>query len=650
MKRLLIILLALVTLLGTLPATINADETESQDVSMILDATMAQLATTVAAPSFGTNAGEWTVFSLARGQYFALDDPYFTNYYDRIVETVNTEAAKVNLNGALHKSKSTDNSRLIVALSAIGRDATSVGDWDLVEAYSANGLNWIRKQGLNGTIWALIALDSNHYETTDPTIRQQCVDAILSARHDDGGWSLIANKTYASNVDITGMALTALYPYRNQPSVATACAEAIAWLSEVQLETGGFPYGTGETSESCVWAIVALTTWGINPDTDPLFIKNGKSAVDNLLSYYIEQEAMFAHQGTVSNDMATDQACYALVAYDRFIDGASALYDYSDVAFKSNKITATLGLPEGISARDVFNGVISIDRWDNEAGFKLLDLIMQIPQGITVTDVTAGSRLSGGQISWNADEGKLRVVYFDPNENSTLTLSGEEFPADLITVSFKTEAVTSSKLDIALTGMSIKLTSDSNDDSSMIVVNTDTAGDPVDVIQGISFSAKCLYTGDDVDLIPTTKKAVAVAITGITGGTKLTYKDGTNTIALKYSPEITAKTGVATYVALVDAEIPMENFAAARNFTLAGNTAELTFGDVNGDGVVNAQDALNVVDSWLRKGNAPADDDILTMNVNGDSRINTFDALGIVEAFVNKADYIVVTKAATITD
>ena len=70
-------------------------------------------------------------------------------------------------------------------------------------------------------------------------------------------------------------------------------------------------------------------------------------------------------------------------------------------------------------------------------------------------------------------------------------------------------------------------------------------------------------------------------------------------------------------------------------------------GDVNGDGVINAQDALSTVDTWLRKGDQPTDLQILTMNVNGDGRINTYDALGIVEAFVNKTDYLVVTKAAT---
>ena len=631
---------------------------QPQDVSTVLNATMAKMAATVTEPAFGTTAGEWTVFGLARGGYYAKDNAYFTDYYDRIVETVNTTAAKVNLSGALHKSKSTDNSRLIVALSAIGKDATSVGDWDLVEAYSANGFTWIKKQGINGSIWALIALDSNNYATTDTTIRQQCVDAIVSLQHDDGGWSLMANKTYASDPDITGMALTALYPYRDQPAVAEACAEAFACLSGLQHDNGTFASGGAECSESCAWVIIACTAWGINPDTDSRFIKNGNSVVDGLLAHYVEEEAMFQHViGGGANAMGTDQGCYGLAAYDRFVKGKSNLYDYSDVTFdapaESDEMTATLGLPKEINPGSEFNGVISINKWDNEAGYKLIDFIVNVPNGVSVTDVTASNRLAGGEVVWNleAETGKLRVVYFDANENKSLTITGEEFPAELFTVSFKAESVSAgSKLDIAISGMSVKLTSDSENEASMVVVNTDNAKDSVNVVVGLSFSAKCLYQGDDVDLIPATKKAVAVAVTGINGGTKLTYKDDTNTIEFKYSAEISAKTGVATYVALVDASIAMENFVNENYFTIpGGNATAITFGDTNGDGVVNAQDALKVVDTWLRKGDEPADDQILTMNVNGDSRINTFDALGIVEAFVNKTDYIVVTKAATIT-
>ena len=634
---------------------------QPQDVSVILNATLAMQATTVAAPAFGTNYGEWTVFGLARGGYFANDSQYFADYYDRIVEYVNTTAAEVDKSGALDSNKSTDNSRLIMALAAIGRDATTVGNWDLVEAYSANGFNWIAKQGMNGTIWTLIALDCGGYETSDPTIRQQCVDAILTAQHNDGGWSLVTAKAQPSNVDITGMTLTALYPYRDQPAVAEACETAFNWLSESQLDNGGFPYGQGETSESCVWAIVACTTWGINPDTDPRFIKNGNSAIDNLLTYYLEDQAMFEHgRGAGANAMATDQATYGLVAYDRLVKGKTALYDYSDVtagpsAPSGDEMVATLGLPGEINPGAAFNATISIDKWDNEAGYKLIDLIVNIPEGVSVTGVTASNRLEGGAISWNVEEetGKLRIVYFDANENKSLTITGEEFPAELFTVALKADSVAGgSKVNVEISGMSVKLTSDSADDASMEEVNTDIAKDTVDVVVGISFSAKCLYTGDDVDIIPSTKKAVAVAITGIAKGAKLTFKDGETEIIFQYSKEITEKTGVSTYVALVDAEIDMAKFIDEKNFNIAAVSEEnaITFGDTNGDGVVNAEDALAAVNTWLRVGEEPTDIQILTMNVNGDSRINTYDALGIVEAFVNKTDYIVVTKAATITE
>jgi len=654
---------------GYAKVTVTAAETseqprEAQSVTTQLNATMAKLAATVTEPVFGTTAGEWTVLSLARGNYYAKDNAYFTGYYDRIVQTVNTTAASVNMSGALHKNKSTENSRLIVALSAIGKDATSVGDWNLVEAYSANGLTWIKKQGLNGTIWALIALDSNNYATSDTTIRQQCVDSILSLQHDDGGWALQANKTYASDPDVTGMALTALYPYRDQPAVAAACEEAFACLSAMQHDNGTFASGGSECAESCAWVIVSTTTWGINPDTDRRFIKNGKSVVDGLLAHYLSDSATFQHAvGAGSNAMATDQSCYALVAYDRFINGKKALYDYSDVTFEEDTVvtgkpTATLGLPAQITddVGKTFNAVITLDQWDNTAGYKLIDCILNVPEGLSVTGVTAGSRLAGGEVSYHLDEdGKLRVVYFDATNHSDITVvgnaEGNAFPAQFFTVTFKVDAANAGeKKTIAISGMSIKLTSDSSDENAMVIVETATAAGNIEVVKGISYSAVCLYTGDDVDLIPTTQKAVAVAVVGIENATKLTYNDGTNQYAFKYSAEISEKSGIATYVALVDASIDMAQFVNKLNFTFTEDAAtNIMFGDTNGDGVVNAQDALNTVDAWLRKGDAPTDDQILTLNVNGDSRINTFDALGIVEKFVDGSDFGVVTKAATIT-
>ena len=630
---------------------------EAQDVSTVLNAIMAKLATTVIEPAFGSTAGEWTVLGLARGEYYAKDNAYFSDYYNRIVTYVNEQAASVNLNGALKTNQSTDNSRLIVALSSIGKDATTVGDWNLIAPY--NDFNWIKKQGINGPVWALIALDTNDYATKDTTIRQQCVDYILDKQLDDGGWALSGS---TSDPDMTGMVLQALRPYKEQSAVLTAAEEAFDCLSDNQNENGGYASWGTINSESCAQVIVACTAWNINPDTDSRFVKNDKSVVDALLTHYLEDEAMFEHVINSGSDlMATEQGCYALVAYNRFMNSKTALYDMSDVEFAekaeivAGKPKATLGLLAEITddTGKTFHATISLDQWDNTAGYKLIDFIMNVPDGLSVTGVTAGNRLNGGTVNYNleADTGKLRVVYFDANNHSDLTVSGTAFPAQFFTVTFRVDSANEGdKLNMSLSGMSIKLSSDSTDENAMIVVDTESAIGSVDVVKGISYSAVCLYIGDDVDLIPSSKKAVAVSVVGIDNATKLTYSDGTNAYEFKYSKEISEATGVSTYVALVDASIDMAQFAKKANFTLTDNTAsEITFGDANGDGVINAQDALAAVDTWLRKTETPSDDEILALNVNSDSRINTFDALGIVEAFVDGSEYMIVTKATTLS-
>lgn len=635
----------------------------ADEVPYILDEVLQQLADTVKEPSFGTNAGEWTVLCLARGGYFDKDDRYFTDYYDRIVTYVNEKAASLDLNGALHKSKSTDNSRLIIALSSIGKNAVSVGNWNLITPY--DDFNWVKKQGINGVIYTLIALDTASYQTTDSTIRRQCIDHLVSKQLEGGGWAMSGT---SFNADITAMALQALYPYRNDEDVKEAAMKAFERLSSEQLPTGGFLYGTGETSESAAQVIVACTTWGIDPDNDERFIKNGISAVENLLSYYVEDEAMFRHFITGdSNDMATDQACYALVAYDRFVNNKTPLYDMSDTdkdeGDDNSQVTsgapkAMLAIPSKIKgeAGETFNATISIDQWDNDKGYKLIDLVLNVPNGVSVTDVTAATCLSGGEVSYNLEReaNKLRVVYFDANNHNDIILSGETFPAQLFTIAFCVESSSlSSKLKFSMGGMSVKTTSDYSDDDSMVIIDTDTAKGTVNAEDGYgeSQTAVCLYTGDDVDLIPSGKKAVAIFLPEVRNTPKVTFDYGSYSYEFRYNSKLSAKSGIAVYVAIVDESIEMSRFVSYYNFTIDEETeaSKLTFGDVNNDETVNAQDALMAVDTWLRKTSAPSDEEILALNVNGDSRINTFDALGIVEAFVDGSDYLVVTKALNLS-
>lgn len=315
-----------------------------KDVSAVLNDTMAQLAAKIPEPAFGSTGGEWTVLCLARGGYYEKDDAYFTGYYDRIVEYVNETAASVSLaNGALHKTKSTENSRLILALSAIGKDATSVGDWNLITPYE--DFSWIKKQGINGPIFALLALDSHNYTTTDTTIRQQCVDDILSKELEGGGWALTGTAA-DPDPDITAMALQALAKYKDQPAVKAAADDAFTVLSNMQQDNGGYVSWGSENCESIAQVIVAATAWDINPDTDSRFVKNGKSAVDAILTFYDSSAKAFKHVADKPVDvMATDQACYALIAYDRFLKGKTALYDMSDVDFSDIPEPGTVPTP-----------------------------------------------------------------------------------------------------------------------------------------------------------------------------------------------------------------------------------------------------------------------------------------------------------------
>ena len=300
-----------------------------------------------------------------------------------------------------------------------------------------------------------------------------------------------------------------------------------------------------------------------------------------------------------------------------------------------------------------FNAVISVNGWDNDGAYKLLDMIVNVPEGLTVSNVVASNRLVGGTLSYNLSGGKLRIVYFDANTNSDLTVNGESFPLELLTITFTVGDVEADDiLAISVTDMNLKLTSDPTDENSKVEIDTEDATGNVTVVEGRTFSAGVLYEGDGVDLIPADKKAVVVTVTELEGTKKLTYNDGTNTIEFKYNAEISAKLGVTAYVALVDADIATESFEIADYFTIEEADADsITFGDINGDGVINAQDALAAVDMWLRKGDEPTDDDILSANVNGDSRIDTYDALAIVEAFVyDDRQYAIVTKATTIFD
>ena len=278
-------------------------------------------------PGVGSIGGEWMALGLARSGRTVPE-----GYYDAVVKYVKDN---IDSNGRLDKNKATENARIILALTAIGKDVTNVDGHDLLAGL--NEMSYLSKQGINGAIFTLIALDSHSYTPAGDVTRDKLVQAILDAQiSSDGGWSLDGKN---ADVDMTAMAIQALAAYyKSNSSAKKAVDKGLSWLSSVQQNDGGFTSWGAANSESCAQVIVALTALGIDPTKDSRFIKNGVSVLDALCSFAVNGGG-FKHLATETsaNGMATEQGFYALVAYYRLLNGQTSLYDMTDVKLEGVK-------------------------------------------------------------------------------------------------------------------------------------------------------------------------------------------------------------------------------------------------------------------------------------------------------------------------
>jgi len=226
---------------------------------------------------------EWAVIALSRGGA-ELDETVWDAYFKSVCETV------AEANGVLSARKYTEYSRTVLALSALGVDPKHVAGHDLVAPLLDKDA--VSKQGINGAIWARLAL---------ATVGEDAyLDEIVSAQNKDGGWSLSGD---VSDADLTAMALVAL-----RDSGKTQVLDAgVKFLNRIN----------PTSCESAAQILIARAALGLSCDTEPL------------LSYRTQDG--FSHEaGGETNQMATEQAVLALVAVSRAEKNLPFLYDMRD--------------------------------------------------------------------------------------------------------------------------------------------------------------------------------------------------------------------------------------------------------------------------------------------------------------------------------
>lgn len=381
----------------------------------------------------GTTPGDWYPVGLGRLGVKDNSDGYMAVINDEIDKRYATA-------GKLDKAKATEWHRISLAILSCGgnpRKAGLNGDIDLIADGTYNRADEnggiLGKQGINGFIWGLIALDSMFYAVPSDTVytRDDIILNILSREIDGGGWALTGDEP---DPDITAMAIQSLAPYYNSEKeysckngdtvslkkVRDTVKRALDKLSSVQQTDGGFISWGMPNSESAVQVLTALCSLGKNPFETQEFIKNGKTVYDGIIKYrnsdggflhsFVYDEENPSSSPYASNTMAGEQALYGMAALIRFLNGERRLYDFrpeqSDEIKKAIRdVTAGIENLSYVSDRTeverVYEKYLDIDSAERSYVYNyenLSDILRfkEIPYAEEITDYNSGDAGDNG--------------------------------------------------------------------------------------------------------------------------------------------------------------------------------------------------------------------------------------------------------------
>ena len=253
----------------------------------------------------GSVGGEWLVVGLLQANP-DINSEYFNKYITNLTNILEENS------GILSNTKNTEYSRAVIALTSIGKNATDISGYNLVTPL----LNYEKtvKQGVNGAIWALIALNCGNYYPEEKELRKKYIDKILSMQGENGGFSL--SKSFQPDPDVTAMAIQALSFYKGDKTIAPKIQSAEEFLKKIK----NFP-----SCESVSQTITALTSLGKN---------SLDSEAERLLEVLYEfkcESGGYYHILTEKkeNKMATEQALCALSSLKKADETGEWLYSFN---------------------------------------------------------------------------------------------------------------------------------------------------------------------------------------------------------------------------------------------------------------------------------------------------------------------------------
>ena len=407
-------LLAAALLLSSITCIVQAADTEVYSETKTADTLNPDIDTVIqkvrsyilSKDSNPDSSGTWNVIGINRSSLGA-STKYNQAYYENVYAELESK------NWVLTTSKYTEYSKLILGLTAIGKDATNINGHNLLSYLS--DFSKVTKQGFNGPVWALIALNCHPSYSiptkagvTEQTTEEGLIQYLLAGETTSGGWALSGDKPDA---DVTGMTIQALSAYYGKrDDVTGAIDRALLWLSESQMESGGYGTMDEETAESAAQIITALASIGLDPAQDERFIKNGKWPLTGLFQYYLPEGGFMHVAGGVVNGIATEQGLYATVAYKRMQQGKTFLYDMSDLTL--TKGTKPASAASTTTSANKQPGGSSSTLTKKVTGISLDYSSISVVKGSTkkLTATVRPSNATNKKVTWTSSNKKIATV------------------------------------------------------------------------------------------------------------------------------------------------------------------------------------------------------------------------------------------------
>ncbi len=210
--------------------------------------------------------------------------------------------------------------RTIIALTAVGEDATKVPDaaaGSPYDAVAAMADAVTAASPVNVLAFTLLAYEGGYdVPPAAKLTKEQLVAALTSKQLEDGGF---AYRGSASDADMTAMVIAALAPLaQGDAALQSVVDEAVGALHALQHDDGGWGatgmgVQTATNANSTAMAVVALCALGMDPAT-AWAASDGSTPLSALLAQAAPDKTSFYYNGKPNNS-ATEQGFRALAAY-----------------------------------------------------------------------------------------------------------------------------------------------------------------------------------------------------------------------------------------------------------------------------------------------------------------------------------------------